>query len=111
MLHVCFKRERKVCSYPLGNNESSWFDLSERRLPDLAQSACRSAQMTVPGTSPIAIGAALICVGFAFRRGGSQVDLAGPDGPDEFRTILDTLHEEDRRDELFDPAAARGPWL
>jgi hypothetical protein len=55
--------------------------------------------MTALGISLIAIGIALICAGLAFwSRAPLTVPAAG-DGPDEFRTVLDALDEEDRRDE------------
>ena len=38
-----------------------------------------------------------------------RTDPAAPDGPDEFRTILDALDEEDRRDEPTDPTAGHDP--
>jgi hypothetical protein len=58
--------------------------------------------MTALGISLIAIGAALVCVGLVLSLRVPQTDPAVPDGPDRFRTILDALEEEDRRDESQD---------
>lgn len=55
--------------------------------------------MTAMGISLIAIGLALVCVGIAFWPGASPADPPIPDSPDEFRTILNALDEEDHREE------------
>ena len=67
--------------------------------------------MTAVGISLIAIGVALVCAGLAFWP-PALTDPAARDGPDEFRTILDALEEEDRRDEtrdLGEPLAKEQP--
>jgi hypothetical protein len=53
-------------------------------------------RMTALGISLIAIGAALVCAGLVLSLRVPQTPVA-PDGPDEFRTILDALDDEDRR--------------
>ena len=55
--------------------------------------------MTALGISFIAIGVALVCVGVALSLRVPRTEPTVPDGPDEFRTILDALDEGDRRDE------------
>jgi hypothetical protein len=54
------------------------------------------------GISLIVIGVALVCVGLVFLPRAPQNDPTALDGPDEFRTILDALDEDDRRDENRD---------
>jgi hypothetical protein len=58
--------------------------------------------MTALSISLIVIGAAMVCAGLVFWPRAPQNDPAALDGPDEFRTILDALDEEDRRDENRD---------
>ena len=68
--------------------------------------------MTILGISLIAIGIALVCAGLVFRPRAPRSDPAAPNAPDEFRTILDALDEEDRRDEsrdLGEPLAKEQP--
>ena len=68
--------------------------------------------MTAVGISLIAIGVTLVCAGLAFWPPAPRTDPAARDGPDEFRTILDALEEEDRRDEsrdLGEPLAKEQP--
>jgi len=59
-------------------------------------------RMTALGISLIAIGVALVCAGLALSLRVPQADPVAPDGPDEFRTILDALDKEDRRDDSRD---------
>jgi hypothetical protein len=61
------------------------------------------------GISLIAIGVALVCGGLAFWPRALRTDPAARDGSDEFRTILDALDEEDRRDEATDWEADHNP--
>jgi len=63
--------------------------------------------MTTLGISLIVIGVALVCAGLVIRLRAPRNDPAPLDGPDEFRTILDALDQEDRRDEPTDPAAGQ----
>ena len=68
--------------------------------------------MTILGISLIAIGIALVCAGLVFRPRAPRSDSAALNAPDEFRTILDALDEEDRRDEsrdLGEPLAKEQP--
>jgi hypothetical protein len=61
--------------------------------------------MTALGISLIAIGIALVCASVVFWPRAPRTDSAthaAHDDPDEFRTILDALDEEDRRDENRD---------
>jgi hypothetical protein len=55
--------------------------------------------VTALGISLIGIGFALICAGLVFGPRASRSDIAAPDGPDEFRMILDALDVEDRSNE------------
>ena len=55
--------------------------------------------MTAIGTSLVAIGVALVCAGIVFWPRASRTDTPPPDSPDEFRTILNALDEEDHRDD------------
>jgi hypothetical protein len=55
--------------------------------------------MTALGISLIVVGVTLVCAGLVFWCRAPQAHPAAPHGPHEFRTILDALHEEDRRDE------------
>ncbi len=59
--------------------------------------------MTGLGISLITIGITLVCAGVAFRPRAPRTDRPGDEGPDEFRTILDGLNEDDRRHEKLDP--------
>jgi len=61
-------------------------------------------RMTTLGIALIVIGVALVCAGLVIRPRAPPND---PAPPDEFRTILDALDQEDRRDEPTDPAAGR----
>jgi hypothetical protein len=67
--------------------------------------------MTALGISLIAAGIALLCAGGVFWPRAPRTDAAADDGPDEFRTILDSLSEEDRRHENRDlgEAPAKDP--
>jgi hypothetical protein len=58
--------------------------------------------MTALGISLIAIGVALVCAGVVFWPRAPRTDPGVHDSPDKFRTILDALNEEDRRDENRD---------
>lgn len=51
------------------------------------------------GISLIAIGVALVCAGIVFWPHAPRTDSPAPDSPDEFRTILNALDEEDHRDD------------
>jgi hypothetical protein len=65
--------------------------------------------MTALGISLITIGVALVCLGLTFRPRAPRIDPAAPVASDEFRTILDALDEEDRRDERDGPAPRHDP--
>jgi hypothetical protein len=67
--------------------------------------------MTALAISLIATGIALVCAGGVFWPRAPRADAAVHDGPDEFRTILDALSEEDRRHENRDlgEAPAKDP--
>jgi hypothetical protein len=58
--------------------------------------------MTALGILLIAIGIALVCAGGVFLPRTPRTDPVAHDEPDEFRTILDALSEDDRRDENRD---------
>ena len=66
-------------------------------------------QMHPLGISLIGIGLALVCAGLAFAPRTPRHDPAALDGHDAFRTILDALDEEDRRNEQrdFDQSPAK----
>jgi len=61
--------------------------------------------MTLLGVSIIAIGAGLVCAGVLFQPRAPRADPAVLDTPGEFRTVLDALDEQDRRDENGDHRA------
>jgi hypothetical protein len=54
------------------------------------------------GIALIAVGIALVCAGVVLRPRAPLTDPATDDSPDEFRTILDALGADDRRDESRD---------
>ncbi len=59
-------------------------------------------QMHPLGFLLIGIGLALVCAGLAFAPRTPRRDPAAANGHDAFRTILDALDEEDRRNEQGD---------
>ena len=67
--------------------------------------------MTVLGASLLAIGAALVCAGVLLWPRAQRSDPAAADQPDEFRTVLDALGEDERHDDMADQAetAANAP--
>ena len=65
--------------------------------------------MTALGLSLIAIGFALVCAGLVFRLRAPRAEPASPEGPDEFRTVLDALEEGDLRDEPIDHSTVQDP--
>ncbi|HZV05868.1 MAG TPA: hypothetical protein VE999_12365 [Gemmataceae bacterium] len=58
--------------------------------------------MILLGIALIAVGIALVCAGVVLRPRTPLTDPATHDSPDEFRTILDALGADDRRDESRD---------
>ncbi len=58
--------------------------------------------MILLGIALIAVGIALVCAGVVLRPRAPLTDPATDDSPDEFRTILDALGADDRRDESRD---------
>ena len=63
-------------------------------------------RMTALAISLIAIGITLVCTGLVLRsRAPRTTPATSVDVPDKFRTILDALDEEDRRDENWDLGA------
>lgn len=68
--------------------------------------------MILLGIALIAVGIALVCAGVVLRPRAPLTDPAADDTPDEFRTILDALGTDDRRDasrDLDEPAAMDAP--
>ena len=53
--------------------------------------------MTALGISLIVAGLALVCAGLFSRSRAPQAEPAGPDQPEEFRSLPDALYEENRR--------------
>ncbi|HZR89230.1 MAG TPA: hypothetical protein VFB02_20685 [Bradyrhizobium sp.] len=58
--------------------------------------------MILLGIALIAVGIALVCAGVVLRPRAPLTDPATDDSPDEFRTILDALGADDRREESLD---------
>lgn len=63
------------------------------------------------GIALIAVGIALVCAGIVLRPRAPRTEPAAPDDTDEFRTILDALGTDDRRDASHesDDTAAMDP--